>query len=782
MRARLALVLIILSGTSLARAQNSEPPPPTPPPPAESTSSEAPPAEAPPVEEKVDVISPTPLTGSDLDRFHFPGNLYHATGTDIEVTHAQGLGDFLSQKAGSVNRNDVGANPFEPDIQFRGFTASPQLGTPQGISVYQDGMRLNEPFGDTVLWDLVPQNAIANLDIIPGANPLFGSNTLGGAIAIQTKTGFTDPFTDVRLAGGSYGARSLQFNTGNHSGKFGYFLAGTALADDGWREDSPSRIGQLFGDLSWQQEKGSLDLSGGFTQSKLNGEGAVPVALWEQDPASVFTTPDTSRNHLAFGALRGRTALAPSLTLEGNFFVRQTSLQTLNGDNSPYFPCQEPENSGFLCASQVGGGEVKIVDQFGQFISSGTMAARNAVLNRTDTGQTTYGGMLETRLESACGRAKNFLTAGAMLDYGVVDYTSSAEVASFSPSRATIGTGLVATQSLVDLDATVQHLVVFLQDTYSPTPRLDLVASLQFSADRTDLRDQLGEGLSGHHDFHRVNPGLAATFRISPQAAAFASFGESSRAPTPVELTCADPFAPCRLPNAFVSDPQLQLVAARAFEAGLRAQAAGANGSLAFFQTDTDNEILFVSGGNAIGEGYFQNVGRTRRRGFELSSEGSRGPFSAFLAYTFLSATFETSFAESSPNNPYAQDGTLFVPSGSKIPSIPQNILKAGLNWSANARLLVGAEMIFNSSQFYRGDEANKLAPLPSFAAFNLHGSWTFRPGVAVTLDVRNVFNRRYLTFGTLSDAQPVLANDENPRFVSPGGPLRFLAGLDANF
>ena len=81
------------------------------------------------------------------------------------------------------------SNPFQADINYRGYTASPLLGTPQGLSVYMDGVRLNQPFGDVVSWDLIPRLAIASTTLMPGSNPLFGLNTLGGALAIQTKDG-----------------------------------------------------------------------------------------------------------------------------------------------------------------------------------------------------------------------------------------------------------------------------------------------------------------------------------------------------------------------------------------------------------------------------------------------------------------------------------------------------------------------------------------------------------------------------------------------------------------
>ena len=90
-----------------------------------------------------------------------------------------------------VSVNETQNNPYQPDVLFRGFTASPLLGTPQGLSVFQDGVRVNEPFGDAVNWDLIPVNAIADMILIPGSNPVFGLNTLGGSLSVTTKNGRT---------------------------------------------------------------------------------------------------------------------------------------------------------------------------------------------------------------------------------------------------------------------------------------------------------------------------------------------------------------------------------------------------------------------------------------------------------------------------------------------------------------------------------------------------------------------------------------------------------------
>ncbi|TGQ53810.1 TonB-dependent receptor plug domain-containing protein, partial [Mesorhizobium sp. M4B.F.Ca.ET.211.01.1.1] len=127
---------------------------------------------------------------------------------DIEAQHRNTLTDYFAKNLPSVDIADAQGNPYQMNVNYRGFTASPLLGTPQGISVFVDGVRVNEPFGDVVNWDILPQQAIDTLQIIPGSNPTYGLNTVGGALAITTKNGKTSPGGSAEVALGSWGRKS----------------------------------------------------------------------------------------------------------------------------------------------------------------------------------------------------------------------------------------------------------------------------------------------------------------------------------------------------------------------------------------------------------------------------------------------------------------------------------------------------------------------------------------------------------------------------------------------
>ena len=264
------------------------------------------PQPAPTYKESVRVVGATPIHGLGIDRDKVPSNLQTATADDLSRTPGIHVGEQLTASFASVHVNETQSNAFQPDIQFRGFSASPLLGLSQGVAVYQDGVRLNEPFGDTVHWDLLPTNAIATVSMIPGSNPLFGLNALGGAVSIETKSGFSHPGHTARVFGGSFGRRWAEAESGGHTDRLSYFVTGRLLAEDGWRDFSTSRIRQLFGTVEWRGTASSVTASATAAGNRMIGNGPAPVQLLEEDRAAIFTHPDQTETRLCMVTVRGR--------------------------------------------------------------------------------------------------------------------------------------------------------------------------------------------------------------------------------------------------------------------------------------------------------------------------------------------------------------------------------------------------------------------------------------------------------------------------------------------
>ena len=273
-----------------------------------------------------------PLPGLGLTKEEIPGNVQSISAKEIKEAHALSLTDLMNRKLQSVTVNDYQGNPFQMDVQYRGFTAGPQIGTPQGLSVFIDGIRINEPFGDVVNWDMIPMNALSSVDVFPGSNPIFGLNTLGGAFSLKTKDGFSNSGADVDILTGSFGRKQLQLEGGWNNGTIGLFAAGNLFLEDGWRKNSPSRVNQLFTKGSYRGDKLDLNLSTLLVQTDLTGNGLIPTNEYERSRDGVYTSPDTTKNTLGQFQLSGSYFVSDTFTVTGQVYHRNSKRKQKSGD------------------------------------------------------------------------------------------------------------------------------------------------------------------------------------------------------------------------------------------------------------------------------------------------------------------------------------------------------------------------------------------------------------------------------------------------------------------
>jgi outer membrane receptor protein involved in Fe transport len=723
-------------------------------------------------------VGVTPIHGLGIPRDKVPSNVQAATAADLVRTAGLHFGEQFTAAFASVAVSEAQENPFQPEIQFRGFTASPLLGLPQGVAVYQDGVRLNEPFGDTVNWDLLPTSAIASVNLMPGSNPLFGLNALGGAVSLQTKTGFSHPGHTVSFSGGSFGRLWADATSGGRAGRLAYFITGRVLAEDGWRDFSPSRVSQVFGNVEWRGASTTLNAAVTGGANRLTGNGAAPLQLLEQDRAAIFTHPDETDTDMALVTLRGRHAAAADVMLDGVLFYRPATIRTFNGDDTSYDECEDEAFEGLLCAGE--GQGAPVVDQSGRFVPVDDQDPLDATNNTSRTRTRGWGGGFQATVTRRLATRENHFTAGASFDGARSDYESDTELARLTEERGTVGTGLLDSEAAVRLRTHVRHVGVYAADFWTLAPRLTLMGSARFNYSAVDLRDELGDELTGNHRFSRLTPSAGVTYELPRRVTAFGSFSVASRVPAPSELSCADPGDPCRLPNAFIADPPLEQVVARTWEGGLRGRLRAVSWAASAFRTATRDDILFVSSGALTSEGHFENVGDTFRRGLELTASGRMAETVRWgAAYTYLRATFETPLVLNSPHHPDAVGGEIVVRPGDRIPGLPRHNLKADLSMTAG-RSSVGANLMATSGRFLRGDEANLLPPTDGVAVLNVSGGYELHRRARIVARVTNLFNTDYATFGLLGEADDVLGDEfDDPRFVSPGAPRAAWVGLE---
>ena len=706
---------------------------------------------------KVEVIGVTPLHSSGTPINDVPSNVQVVKGEELTKQVSVSVADYMNQNMAGVNVSETQNNPFQPDVTFHGFNASPLLGSPQGLSVYQDGVRVNEPFGDTVNWDLIPKNAIAGINLMPGSNPLFGLNTLGGALSIQTKSGLTNPGAAAQIYGGSFGryAAEAEYGGSTENG-LNFFVSGNYFKEDGWRDASNTEVKQLFTKVGWQGEKTDFNVSLSLADNNMNGNGYQAENLLKTlGRTSVYTYPDNTKNKLGFLTGQFNHYFNDNLALNAVAYYRNTKTKTYNGDiNDDWAAPGDAEGA----------------------------------INRTKSQQDGYGATAQINWTSG----KNNLIVGAGYDRADIDFTqSSQEFGTLTANRGVGGTLGLQNQS-TSLTGQTTTYSLFATDTYKITPKIALTGSGRYNHTEVNNSDRLipdasnPESLTGNHKFSRFNPAIGITFTPVASLNFFAGYNEGSRAPSTIELGCANPAVPCKLPNAMAGDPPLKQVVARTFEGGVRGKLGDvAKWSMAAYSTKNENDIQFIAA-TSSGYGYFSNVGDTRRTGVDLGLNLKTDRARWMLGYSFVKATYESEF---DVNN--AQGATLHVRPGDQIPGIPNHQLKVRGEFDILSNWQLGATGLAFSDKYMHGNENNAQAngKIAGYAILNLDSRYSFgKTGWQAFAKVNNVFDTGYSTGGMLgvnafSNSGAFVATEvdegaRNDRFVAPGAPRAGWIGL----
>lgn len=793
----------------------------------------------------VEVVSSTPLPGADRAVSEIAAPVQVATARDLEASGALELSDFLNRRLNGLFLNELQGNPVQPDLNYRGYTASPLLGTPQGLSLYLDGVRLNEPFGDVVSWDLIPRIAIAEVALIPGSNPLFGLNTLGGALSLRTKDGRGQPGTSLQLSGGSFGRKVAELEHGGSRQSFDWYLASQLFFEDGWRQTSPSNVRQFFARLGWQRERTTVGLSLAYANNSLIGNGLQEQRLLARDYTSVYTKPDVTAHRAPFVNLQLRHSLSSRLTLSGNTYFRYIRTRTLNGDlneaslDQAVYQPGAAERAALAAAGYTGfpaAGATAANTPFPFWRCLGNALLRdepgekcNGLLNRGGTQQRNHGlsGQLSWRANG------HQLTAGAAYDGNSVGFTQSTELGYLNPDRSVTGVGAFGDgvtggevdgepyDTRVNLNGRIQSGSLFATDTITIGRAWNVTLSGRYNRTSIDNRDrirpQAGLGsLTGRHVFHRFNPAAGVTFQAASAVQLYAGYTEGNRAPTSVELGCADPQTPCKLPNAMAGDPPLEQVTTRTLEAGVRGGAeSNFRWSAGWFRADNRSDILFVAS-EQTGFGYFKNFGQTRRQGLELDLRQRVGRATVGGGYTFLDATFQSpeevngsgnSTNEQARRGVRGLESSIQIDPGRRIPLAPRQLLKAFSDVQLTKKLLVDAGLVGISGSYARGNENNQhqadgtyyLGPgrTPAYAVVNLGGRYQLYPRLQIFVQANNLFDRRYYSGAQLGPtgltsagqfiARPFAAvGTEYPiqqaTFFAPGAPRGVWGGLRVQF
>ena len=749
--------------------------------------------------EKISVFGQTPLSSNISTDANVIGSAQIITTEDISRAQAMSLADHMRNQLVSVNISDVQNNPFQPDVQYRGFTASPLLGLPQGISVYLNGVRFNEPFGDTVNWDLIPLAALDRVALYSGSNPAFGQNTLGGALSLKTKNGFSYTDNEVDVLFGSFGQQQYSVQSGGNNGNWGYYFIANSYKEDGWRDFSQSELKQALASLSYKDDRNFVELTLAANDNEMTGNGAVPEELMAiEGREAVYTHPDRTNNDYKLMSIASDSIINENLSVQANAYYRQNEINSLNGDDSDYEECdfggetlceEDEEDDSLTPVDFVGFDEGTPFSDITQTIDPDDV---DGTLNDGATDNTSYGFATQLIHITSFDNFEQEFVFGLGMDKADINFNSNTQFGilnndSADDDRSVSPTGIFDSESQVRLDVTTEQQYIFASYSMAFEHGLTLSIAGRYNNSHIGMNDLIDDGegsLDGNHKFNRFNPAVGLNYEINNEFTAKLSYSESSRVPSPAELSCADEDDPCKLPNGFVADPPLEQVVAKTVEASLHYNTDSVAAIATVFSTKTVDDIIFQQAGSTSSEGYFVNIDKVQRQGVELAYSVAFEDIYIGTSYNYLKATFESPFVSFSPVNPLGANRQ--VTPGDVIPGQPQHQIKLHADWTINQQMSVGAELIYASDSYYRGDEANENKKIPSYSFVNAYFSYQINSQLNLSAKVNNLFDREYETFGTYGEADEVLEDFypdvEDPYFVGPSRPRSLSISVNYKF
>ena len=770
--------------------------------------------------EHVVVYGTLPDSDIGLSPDKVPGLLQSLSADRLNAQHGPTVLNALGAHAAGVSLSDTQGNGMFQDLRFHGFEASPLQGTPQGIAVYQNGVRLNEAFGDTVNWDAVPEAAISRMDVW-SSNPVFGLNALGGSVNMIMKNGFAWQGAEASLQGGSYGHGMASAQWGMENGAFSFYGAAEGITDAGWRFHSQSNLARLYADAGWRFGDSELHLVASGAVTSLGVVGPTPIGLIQRNAKSVYTFPQTTRNSIGSLALNGKTRLDENWQIEGSVYVRSLKQRHIDGNDADFERCSASSSFALkLCLQDdaftrpvpfTGAAALNFRNQFAVLDQVGasipfTAGVIYGTVDRTYTDSSSTGATLQVTGNAPLLGLGNYLTAGFSFDGSGIGFRSTSTLGRIYPDfNVAVDSSLAGSGSIVHsngnigyapvtLGATTNYYGFYAVDALDLTNALTLTVGFRVNAADIAMRDRSGIAaeLNGVHGYGHINPLAGLTYKFSDGISAFGGYSEANRAPTPLELDCANPNLPCLLEGSLVSDPPLAQVVSHTFQAGLRGNLTGLLGddhvawSVSLFRTDSDNDIVALAS-TIAGRGYFTNVPTTQRQGVDLSARYETNGWSAYASYSYLDATYQFTGVLASPNNPSANAaGNVTVTPGRRMPLNPANTVRAGADVDVLDDVSIGGELAFTGSQYFDGDPSNLNAKLPSTVVVNLRAAWQFDERWQLFGTVDNLFDNRDALYGAYFDPSsstglvtPVLTD---PRTLTLRQPVTFQLGLKLKF
>jgi outer membrane receptor protein involved in Fe transport len=694
---------------------------------------------------KINVFSPGPLPSIGINQNIIPGFVQVIKSQDISEQPGVSLSDYLVNNAQGFSITEVGGNPWQPDLQFRGYSAGSIAGNPIGLSVYVDGVRENQPFSDVMLWDTVPMWAMSGTQVVAGSNPIYGLNTLGGALALQTKNGKLFNKGTISATAGSWDRTSglIEYGGVLEDSNIDYYFGYNHTSENGWRDYSPSHLNQAFAKLGKDFENGRVELSYTGAHNNLIGNGLVPGFLMGADNSGINTVPDLTENRYHKLNLGITQFIDETTMFSANAYYVSSNRYTLNGDLE--FEVDDGEmdyNEGGIGAS-----------------------APEGEIRTTKTKQDKYGVSAQLTLSDDLFGKKNHLVMGSVLETSLIGFKQGEYEGELLDNRRIIVDD-PAYDAATYLSGRTKTFGVYAVDTLSLNEHWHVTGGLRYNYTQVDNSDRLNgnaaaETLTAKQGWGRINPTIGVTYKPNDNYSTYVNYSESNRAPTSIELGCSNPAAPCTLPTQMADDPPLRDVVAKTYEVGARGQLANElTWNISMYHSYNHDDLQFISTSATNGMGYFDNVGRTRRDGIDVGLAG-KGLFSLIhlsglswnASYGFVHATFDSDLEMAQEVNTSAVGDNINIKKGDLLTNIPMHRLKLRLNYEVNDKFRVGTNLVGFSKSYMLGNENQKHngdGEIPGYFILNMDANYKVAPKWNLAFKAINLLDHDYYTGGRL--------------------------------
>ncbi|MGQ0457092.1 MAG: TonB-dependent receptor [Hyphomicrobium sp.] len=738
------------------------------------------------------------------------------TDTDLDREGTMQIQQALQQQVPGIIISDAAGNPLRAEVSYRGFDASPVSGRSQGLAVYQNGVRINEAFGDTVQWDVIPTNAIASTSVVSN-NPSFGLNAVGGAVSILMKDGFSYEGGEIDVMAGSFGRAQVGVQAGGSVGNAGIYVAAEGIKDDGFRDFSDSEVKRFYGDIGLKGSMAEVHFSLTAAKNEFGASAAAPIELLERDYSNTFTTPQTTNLEVLMPTLSASVKATETLTIAGVGYYRSYKNSVLDGNVTELEECAADPDT--FC---VEGSTNPIRDAAapGVILDADDFDEPLGTLDRLNTDSDSYGAAFEGQERAQLFSRPNLFIAGVSYDHGRSKYTTSSELGQIGDKYVVTGSGVILTDNdgdpltdddgdpttedtnevgPRDLNSKNTYWGLYFSNALDVTDELTVTVGGRYNHATIKLEDNTGlfPDLNATNKYDRFNPIVGANYKLTPGLSVYGGYSESNRAPTPAELGCAEPEAPCLVEGFLTDDPPLDQVVGRTAEVGLRGQGGNNWGdrftwSAGLFRTLASDDILPIT--DTGGRVFFINAGDTLRQGVELAATYSTRRWSTYATYAFVDATLDTCDNTEDPGGECA-----FLSAGDRLPGIPRHRFKAGFEYWLTPKWKFGADLVAASNQpFYENEVSAELEEdgedvvktLAGYTRVDLHTSYDITDNIQVYGLVKNLFDQRYGLYGTYFEADEVSDVDislggpgfTDPRSISPSMPFAAYGGVKVKF